>query len=228
MSANVIMLRTAGTQLPVVLNGAAGGTCNIGTAGPIANGRDQAGAFNATTFIYLYFIWNGTTLASLASLNGTTPTLPSGYTHWCYALSVRTIGASVLNIVHARGSRVYYELNDPPTQRVVSSGVATTFNLVVLTSWVPLESSHAILSWYLGVTNATPATFTVYFRAAGTPGIGEQMVQGTVQASGASVNVVNTRECYLSGSRTLDYRISGPPTTGGVFIDVVGYVVPNA
>lgn len=84
-------------------------TNNILTAGPAANGRDQAGAFAATSEVHFYFIWNGTALATISSLVAppTGPTLPTGYTHWAYAMSVKLTGTN-LPQVRAFGRRVSY------------------------------------------------------------------------------------------------------------------------
>lgn len=57
------------------------------SAGPVAGGRDQAGAFPNPSSVYCYYIWNGTTISIIGSLANpqTGPTLPSGYTHWAFA-----------------------------------------------------------------------------------------------------------------------------------------------
>lgn len=66
--------------------------CDIGTAGPTINGRDQVAAFDSDSLIYFYWIWNGTTLATIASASPPIdaagafvgPTMPQSYTHWSY------------------------------------------------------------------------------------------------------------------------------------------------
>lgn len=84
-------------------------TNDIGVAGPAANGRDQVGAFGTTAEVHFYFIWNGSAVATVSSLSPppTGPTLPTGYTHWAYALSVRLNGTN-LPQVRAFGRRVSY------------------------------------------------------------------------------------------------------------------------
>lgn len=54
---------------------------NTATAGPAANGRDQAGAFTSGAFIYAWLISDGATIAGLWSASATAPTLPTGYTY---------------------------------------------------------------------------------------------------------------------------------------------------
>ncbi|MBK8270526.1 MAG: hypothetical protein IPK83_20400 [Planctomycetes bacterium] len=73
----------------VLRTGVSSLTVNALSAGPIANGRDQAGTFSST-WVNLYYIWNGTTLALIASTANppTGPVLPSGYTHFAYATSI--------------------------------------------------------------------------------------------------------------------------------------------
>lgn len=84
-------------------------TNDIGLTGPAVNGRDQSGAFAATSEVHFYYIWNGSTVATLSSLAApsTGPTMPAGYTHWAYALSVKLTGTN-LPQVRAFGKRVSY------------------------------------------------------------------------------------------------------------------------
>ena len=65
-------------------------TNNVGTAGPIAGGRDQAGAFDASSWIHFFFIYNPITgdVSSLSSASPTAPTLPTGYTFFVRVGSV--------------------------------------------------------------------------------------------------------------------------------------------
>ena len=56
------------------------------------NGLDVGAANSqiASTWYYVYVIWNGTTVAGLLSASATAPTLPPGYTHYARVGSVRT------------------------------------------------------------------------------------------------------------------------------------------
>lgn len=109
MSAQSVTLKGTSITPSVTRFGVATVTNNIGLAGPAANGRDQAGAFGTTAEVHFYFIWNGTVMATISSLVAppTGPTLPTGYTHWAYALSVRLNGTN-LPQVRAFGRRVSY------------------------------------------------------------------------------------------------------------------------
>jgi len=59
-------------------------TNDISIAGPVAGGRDQAGTFTPSTWIYFFVIYNPTTrdVSSLSSASPTAPTLPTGYTYF--------------------------------------------------------------------------------------------------------------------------------------------------
>lgn len=78
----------------VTLTNLAGELTNLSVdasiAGPVAGGRDSAGAFSNPSAVSIYAIWNGTAVALIATtnirLNG--PFLPSGYTHYAYLTTV--------------------------------------------------------------------------------------------------------------------------------------------
>lgn len=59
---------------------------------PGINGMDvgAAGSQAASTWYYVWAIWNGTTLAGLLSLSSTAPTMPAGYTYKALVSVVRT------------------------------------------------------------------------------------------------------------------------------------------
>jgi hypothetical protein len=133
LSADLVQLRNPADGTTVVLANTGTLTNNIAVQG--ANGRDQAAAFGASSWIHFYFIWNGTTLATLSSLSAppTGPTLPSGYTHWGYAIPIRYNATPVLVRSYARGAWVHYQ--SPPT--VLSNGTATTETAVSVSTVVP-------------------------------------------------------------------------------------------
>jgi hypothetical protein len=134
LSADAVVLRDAtGATVTRLVTGAI--TCDLGLAGPSANGRDVAGAFSASTWINLFFVWNGTTLATIASTASPTtgPVLPSGYTHWAFATSVYWNASSNIPKVHARGSVVHMQ----DQQTVLTGGTAITLTAVSVTAFVP-------------------------------------------------------------------------------------------
>jgi len=122
-------------------------TNNTGTAGPAAGGRDQAGAFSASSWVHFYFIWNGTTLSTVSSATAppTGPTLPSGYTHWAYCGAVRFDGSSELVLTRMRGAWAFYD--DAIT--VLSGGAATSETPVSISAYIPPNA----LTWQGGMWN---------------------------------------------------------------------------
>jgi hypothetical protein len=100
LDCNEAVLRNPTDGTLLVFREPAVDTVNISTAGPAANGRDQAGAFSSSSFIHLYYISDGTSLDGIASATAPSaggPTLPTGYTHWAYVGTVRLDGSG--NIV---------------------------------------------------------------------------------------------------------------------------------
>lgn len=130
--AKAIKLRSPSNDT-VVRNSPANITCNVGTAGPAANSRDQSAAFPANSWIFFYWIWNGSTLASIASLDEFQPTLPTGYTHSCLCSAVRFNASSQLEFVRTRGGRVYYDV--PKT--ALAAGTSTVEAQINLSSYIP-------------------------------------------------------------------------------------------
>lgn len=120
LAATAIVVRNATTGQTATLL-APGVTVNIGTAGPTANGRDQSAAFSASTFIRLYWIYNGTTVAAIASTSATGPTLPTGYTHWAYATTLLLDGSVQITVCYARGRTLTFRDRAIP----LSAGTAT-------------------------------------------------------------------------------------------------------
>ncbi|MFM0022202.1 hypothetical protein [Paraburkholderia azotifigens] len=153
-AADVATLRnpTSGATVSIPSTGIV--TNNVLTAGPSANGRDQAAAFAASNWIHFYWIWNGTTLATISSLSAppTGPTLPSGYTHWGYLGAWYYNASSQLVLGYIRGSRFYYQ--SPPTS--VSSGSAVAPTVVNVASLVPPNALDYTIN-ILGVTVTTTA-----------------------------------------------------------------------
>lgn len=137
-------------------------TVDTAVAGPAANGRDQAGAFSASIWLYFYWIYNpGTdTVAGTVSMTGpaTGPALPSGYTAWAYAGAVRYNGASNLVPTRMAGNWRHYETE----QNALSGGTATTETAVSLTSLVPPTAGLFRLGGAMTVQSTEGA---VYLRA---------------------------------------------------------------
>ena len=108
-SADVVVL-TNSNGAPVRRTSVGPITCSVSTAGPVANGRDQSGAFSNSSWVHFYFIWNGSTIATICSATAppTGPTLPSGYTHWCYIGAIYLNSSGYLKPVYQRGAKIGY------------------------------------------------------------------------------------------------------------------------
>lgn len=229
IDADIITLRDTNGATKTLYNPAAR-TVDLGLAGSSANGRDQSAAFSANSWIYLYFIYNGTTHAGLAS---TTPpgsfsgsTLPAGYTHWCFATAIRWNASSNIIPCLTKGSRVIYDVDTAGT-RVLSGGVSTTFATVSCASFVPPIALRASLGFYLSVVHSSNATFFALFRPTGSTKTGNAAAS-VVALAGVSAENVSVVDAALNSSGQFDYRIAlAPSSGGGLSIDVFDYTVPN-
>lgn len=143
-TADFVALRDPTTGNVVVATNTGAITNNIALPAsgstPTANGCDQIKISGLTSrWVHFYWIWNGSTLATVASLTAppTGPTLPSGYTHWAYIGAVRLNGSSQLVPTYLRGNKAYYQTR----QLVVNSGAATTETAVDIAAFIPPNAS---------------------------------------------------------------------------------------
>jgi hypothetical protein len=143
LKAALVFLRDATITSIVVRDNPSNVTVDIATAGPVANGRDQSGAFSNDSWVHFYWIWNGTTLAGIASAAAppTGPTLPSGYTHWCYEGSARVDGSGNIVKMYHRGNRATYEA----ARSALAAGTATSETAVSLAALAPPNALEIIL-----------------------------------------------------------------------------------
>lgn len=207
-------------------------TCDFGLAGPAANGRDQAGAFAINSWIYLYFIWNGTTLATLASTTApasfTGATLPTGYTHWAFATALRWNAVSNIIPAFTQGSKVFYDITDSGVNRVLSAGVATVMTTVSCGSLIPPNAPFGKFNFILVCNNAGVQTYDINARKTGSTIVGINVCRASVQVASTNCNAVNSMDFPVNTSGQFDYKIDFVPSvSGGAYIDVLGYVIPN-
>jgi hypothetical protein len=215
----------------VVLRNAAGGviaryntgtlTCDLGLTGPAANGRDQSSAFTANSFVHLYFIWNGTTLATLASVTApasfTGSTLPSGYTHWAYATTIRWNASSNIIRCVVRGSLVSYAA----AQSLLSGGTAVVETGLSLAALVPTIAATYGLKARLGTTaTGSPVGVSLGIRPISSY---DMFTLDTYAAAGASN--MNTAAFTAPNTGTLYYAGGGGVFTADFLIH--SYTVPN-
>jgi hypothetical protein len=206
-------------------------TNNIAVQG--ANGRDQAAAFGASSWIHFYFIWNGTTLATLSSLTAppTGPTLPSGYTHWAYATTIRYNATPALVSSYVRGSWV---LTRALTVLVAASGPGTIPETVVdVSAAVPPNASayHLVATMYMNADatagGSTATAFNLRLRLV--TGVDYALIRSACNnnvysGGGAGVIVPNVGQAFRY---MLDTDLTATVNNKNVRIDCLGYRVPT-
>lgn len=167
LDCDAVVLRSAANGATVRFDPGAALTCNIATAGPAANGRDQAGAFSNASWLHFYWIWNGSTLATIASTVAppTGPTLPTGYTHWAYAGAVYLDGSGNLKRTRLRGAWAYYEAGQVTSLNATTP--STTEQTIGVSALVPPNALAMQLDAQVGLTSGAGggANHIINFRA---------------------------------------------------------------
>lgn len=204
-------------------------TNNILTAGPAANGRDQAGAFTVSQWLRFYFIWNPTTptLATISSSAAPSvgPALPAGYTSWAYIGSVYFGSGSTLAPGNMRGSRFYYSA----TAVAISGGTSTVLVAVPIPTLVPPECGWIdIIVNQLAITSSGTGTYSV--NAAFTTQVssifsvgfsGQGAASAVFSQSGPSKQISNFGQSF-------SYAMTVAAGTGpSLTVYVSGYSMPN-
>lgn len=225
-SANEVTLRDPVTGSTVRVPATSTITNNILTAGPAANGRDQAGAFTNGSWVHFHYIYNGAALATISSASATAPTLPTGYLYAAYAHSIYLSAGGALTKGMIRGSWFQNELAIP----AVNNGNATGLTSVPLTAIIPPNALQfeiyspnlaltALASGAYNITCNIVVTGTSSALAFGMQGTGAaNAVTGTAGASKRLPNV----------SQNFAYQLTVGAGVGFIVtIAVSGYSVPN-
>lgn len=219
-SANLVVLRDPADGSTVVRTNTGTLTCDLGTTG--ANGLDT-GVQAVSTWYHFYFIWNGTTLASLASTTAppTGPSLPGGYTHWAYAGAIRSNASTQLAKTRMRGAWMTYETY----QTLVTGGTATTETAVSTATVVP--------------PNAEMVTFWGYLTGTGISVAAHDSMTMRYVSGSDFFSIFNTTNTTLTTANNLIflmpnlsqnyYYLNAKASTGTVSSNsgVHGYTVPN-
>ena len=92
------------------------------SAGSSGNDLDT-GSYAASTWYNVYLISNGTTVAGLASLSSTSPTLPTGYTYYMRVGAMSSNGSTQLYRTIQRGVKAQYQ--------VIGSSTTPTYPILV-------------------------------------------------------------------------------------------------
>lgn len=195
-------------------------TVNTATSG--ANGLDT-GSLAASTWYYVFSIWNGTNQAVLMSLSSTSPTLPAGYTYFARISSIyldsskhiRGFSQEGRNIQHKVGSN----LSGLPIVVSGSNGdpaIPTWASAVVNTSIPPTAATITVtLGGVLsGTVQAIAAPNSSYgaFNSTSNP---PPLVIGT-----SSANAINVSGTFVCEQKTFFYYASNSSNT---FLAVQGY-----
>lgn len=230
MNATKIVLANSLNEIVVVTPGGAV-TNNTDTSGPVANGRDQSGAFANNSWIHFYWIWNGTTLATLSSLSATNPTLPSGYTHFAYAASVYKTGSGGFLAMRQRGSLMNYNIRPLLVAATVSGNN-------YYTSLVPPNALTFKLQYNGRITSTAGglADLSIIIRSPGA-GFGDNLFTDNISLTGLGASQIQdilSGEIQLPvvkdglGNNELVYSlvvVNG--TSRLVNFYVAGYCIPN-
>jgi hypothetical protein len=138
-------------------------TINCTTTG--ANGLDS-GSLAANTWYYLWLIYNPATdtVAGLASISSSAPTMPSGYTAKARLGATRTGGAATFNRVRQLGRQAQYVVTPgTPTPNLPIAASGTTSGTISLANFVPATASAVqfVLSGNMGPSAANSITDSV-------------------------------------------------------------------
>lgn len=218
LSADVVLARNASDGTTVTLT-APTVTLDVTTAGPIANGRDQAGSFTTPSWLHLYWIGKADgTKAAIASATPppTGPTLPAMYTHWAYIGALRFNAAAQIVVTHLRGQWSHYVDN----QVIVAAGLHTTETAVSYAALVPPNAHSYFLS---GAATIYPAN-NVSPRVRLVSGV-EWLDNTAYTDQGYAKVVIASIVPNMTGQQI--YYFQTPTSQGGIWLSVRGYCVSN-
>ncbi|MGY2285615.1 phage tail protein [Pseudomonas gingeri] len=159
------------------------GTLNLGINASASgvNGLDT-GILAASTWYYVWVIWNGSSVAGLLSLSSTTPTMPNGYTHKGLVSVIRTDASANKYPFSFQQAGPDWRYKPAPGSNLpsgtpqVSSGVAgnvstPTFVAIAVGNYVPPIASAIDIHLALSAAgaNVTAAPSAAYTNAFSTP-----------------------------------------------------------
>jgi hypothetical protein len=231
LDADYITLRNPTTgHCVTIANPGAAITNNISTAGPAANGRDQAGAFSNSSWVHFYWIWNGTTLATISSATAPPigPTLPSGYTHWAYAGAVYLDSGGALRRVYIRDNVISLAA---AAQVLDASAQATTPTVIDLSEVVPPNAGNIEFTTRITVTAtgggaaATSASYQVLSGSSMIPT--PRVISGVASGGGVSTLGFTTPNVGQQLLYTLVDDVGSATSIRQLRLYVVSYTVPN-
>lgn len=182
-------------------------TVNIASAG--ANGLDT-GAEAASTWYYLWVIWNGATTAGLISASATAPTMPTGYTHKGLAGAVYNSSGSDFIGMNQRGRDVAIV-----EQAALAGGSATAVTSFSLAAFIPPNVWTARLYSAVTALSTTIVTASVWADAAGLYRTQRLGYVSTTDAAQITFDIVTAR---LFVSQTLYYSVTNANTDLDIYV----------
>jgi len=159
----------------VVLKNSAGAACtvnNVTVSAVITTGGAgglSTGALAASTWYYVWLIFNGSTISAIFDPSGTAPTLPAGYTYAARVGRVRSdsSGSKYLLQTLQRGRTVRYVVltgsNTASLPQMASGGTSGgAWSSISTTAFVPPNASKiAVMLWLNGTGSSTAIYATV-------------------------------------------------------------------
>lgn len=211
-SATTVVMTDPDTNQIAIFNAPASITINISTAGPTVNGRDQAGAFSNSSWLYFYYITNDTLVRGLVSASATAPTLPTGYTKFALATAVYLTSGGTLKPVRTIGGQAYYnDITFPAGSgvgNVLANGSATSFTSVDASAFVPPSTVCASFHMFSGTTITIDGGGTITFSTQFT---------GTTTSIGITSGTFSAPGLTGAGGFTITYGESKMPNIGQAF-----------
>lgn len=244
LKADVIQFRNAANATIILAGGAEIIVDQTNWGGsPTLLGRDNVNAYG-TAWVHIYFISNGTNISAIctaadpalgyATNPNTGPVLPTGYTYWAYATTVRSTG-NLFIPSYTRGTKNFYqsELVTSVNLPDFTTNVALVEQAVVISTLAPSITTSTVVastvkmktvfggdggthSWNIGIT---PGVYSHLITLAGDTGDGD--ITTTIfdlPWPGYDAVLAAASTVYYLGSRN---RVSWRQ------IYVLGYEIPN-
>ena len=193
-------------------------TVNLNTAGPAANGRDQAGSF-ASTYLHYYVITTGaysTTPAGIVSSQPPSvgPTLPTGYSAWAYLASLVYSSASTTIVTNSRARGAWIWMDT--VLNTLAVGQSTTPASIATAATIPTIAQNLCFNTLVN-NQAGGATASVTI----------QTLSGTNTFVITAVSGFPYTLQFNYPNTALTYVWSTNPAAGGLSLALAGYSVPN-
>lgn len=225
LSADAVTLRNA-EGATITIHAPTPVTNNISLDNTNANGRDQAGAFNASSWVHFYWVWGPTTgLRSRSSVTAppTGPTLQTGETHWAYVGAVRLNASSQLLKTYFAGAWAFYE----KAQNLVTSlAIQTTEQALSTAALAPPNALELQLNVY-GYNVVSGGTYNSLLLIRHVTGQDFQTIQTVGSLAGEHVSFSSGFRMRASGTVYFVWTNAMNQAAGQTVIDVNGYKVPN-